>query len=171
VSAFPLSNFLEGLQTMSELPKLTAKQQKFVTCYALYGNGVKAYRMAYDCSSMSDDTIKTEAHRLLKNKKVAQWIAALEKNKNDVVKKEFEYSVQDAFSELNDLQSRCKTSYKTYNVEKSCIDSKCKLAGLFNDEKDNSSGSTVTIMGNISLNNENLDFKVGEEVASTSQNT
>lgn len=82
---------------MSELPKLTAKQQKFVTCYALYGNAVKAYRMAYDCSSMSDDTIKTEAHRLLKNKKVAQWIEALEKNKNDVVKKEFEYSVKMRF--------------------------------------------------------------------------
>ena len=156
---------------MSELPKLTIKQQKFVTCYALYGNAVKAYRSAYDCSAMADDSVKTEASRLLKNKKVSLWINALEKNKNDVVRKEFEYSVQDAFSELNDLQARCKNSYKTYNVEKSCIDSKCKLAGLFENEKDNSSGSTVTIMGNISLNNENLDFKVGEEVDSTSQNT
>lgn len=146
---------------MSELPKLTAKQQKFVTCYALYGNAVKAYRMAYDCTSMSDDTVKTEAHRLSKNKKVAQWIAALTKNKNDVVKKEFEYSVQDAFSELNDLQSRCKDSYKTYNVEKSCIDSKCKLAGLFSDENKFENNVVVT-MGDVLIDDVPLDFDVGE---------
>lgn len=157
---FPLSLSLKVFK-MSELPKLTAKQQKFVTCYALYGNAVKAYRMAYDCSSMSDDTIKTEAHRLLKNKKVAQWIEALEKNKNDVVKKEFEYSVQDAFSELNDLQSRCKTSYKTYNVEKSCIDSKCKLAGLFNDEN-KFENNVVVAMGDVLVDDVPLDFDVGE---------
>lgn len=142
------------------LPKLTKKQQDFVIHYAINGVATQAYRMAYDCTNMSDDTIKNEASRLLKNKKIAQWIDELNKNKADVVKKEFEYTVQDAFTELNDLQNRCSKSQKTYNVEKSCIDSKCKLAGLFNEENKYENNVVVT-MGDVIIDDVALDFDVG----------
>lgn len=144
------------------LPKLTKKQQDFVIRYAIDGVATQAYRAAYDCAKMSDDTIKNEASRLLKNKKIAQWIAELNKNKADVVKKEFEYTVQDAFSELNNLQERCSKSQKTYNVEKSCIDSKCKLAGLFNEENKFENKVIVT-MGDVVVDDVPLNFDVGED--------
>ncbi len=158
---------------MSELPKLTEKENSCLTRYLT--NGFKkseAYRYAYNCENMSENAISVEASRFFNNNpKITLWLDEYRKNQQKSVQEELNYTAVDAMKEYADLQEKSMDSPKTFSVAKGCIDSKCKLAGLFENEKDNSSGSTVTIMGNISLNNENLDFKVGEEVASTSQNT
>ncbi|AIK16555.1 terminase small subunit [Glaesserella parasuis] len=46
---------------------LTPKQEKFCQLYIELGNASEAYRQAYDCSKMSNETINTKAKELLKN--------------------------------------------------------------------------------------------------------
>lgn len=118
----------------SELPKLTHKQQRFVMKYAMNDcNASDAYRFAYDCEGSSPETINIEASKLLKNPKVAQWIAKFDKNRQEQIEEEFKYGIREAFNELNDLMGRCKKQ-DVLSVEKSCIDTKCKLAGLMKDK-------------------------------------
>ena len=132
---------------MSELPTLTAKQQKFVTRYILNGgNASESYRFAYDCEGMSIEAINTEASKLLKNPKVTLWIKQFKANAQQTIEEEFKYTVQDAYRELNDLQERCKISSKTYNVEKGCIDTKCKLAGLMVEKHQISTGNLADVL-------------------------
>lgn len=131
---------------MNELPKLTSKQQAFVMKYAIDGNGVEAYRFAYDCQGSNEATISSEVNKLLKNPKITLWLERMEANKQKVVQEEFNYTVKDAFDELIDLQSRCRKSSKTYNVEKSCIDTKCKLAGLLVDRQLNATGTLADVL-------------------------
>ncbi|EPZ98572.1 terminase small subunit, partial [Glaesserella parasuis] len=40
---------------------LTPKQEKFCQLYIELGNASEAYRQAYDCSKMSNETINTKA--------------------------------------------------------------------------------------------------------------
>lgn len=49
---------------------LTAKQEKFARVWFETGNKSEAYRQAYDCSGMSDETINNEASKLSKNHEV-----------------------------------------------------------------------------------------------------
>ena len=66
---------------VQNLPKLTYKQQKFVMRYVQNGgNATEAYKFAYECSGMSNDTIHSEASKLLKHPKVAPWIEYYQNN-------------------------------------------------------------------------------------------
>lgn len=144
-----------------DLPKLTKKQQSFVMRYVVNGdNASDAYRFAYKTEGMTDNTINVEASRLLKNPKVAQWIAYYKSNVKKVCDEEVLYSAKQAFEELNDLQSRCSVSSKTFHVEKSCIDTKCKIAGLFSDVA--VSNAVSVNMPSITLNGQELEFNIGE---------
>lgn len=119
---------------MDELPNLTPKQQKFVMRYAANGcNASDAYRFAYDCKNSTDETINIEASKLVKNPKVSQWIQQFRANAQEQIEEEFKYTIREAFSELNDLMGRCKKQ-DVLTVEKSCIDTKCKLAGLMKEK-------------------------------------
>lgn len=127
-----------------DLSKLTTKQQLFVMEYLLNGNnGRQAYKKAYNCKQMADKSIDVEVSRLLKNPKVSQWLNHYQSNAQEVIEEEFEYTVKEAFAELNDLMDRCKRSFKTYNVEKSCIDTKCKIAGLMKDKVEHSAEESI----------------------------
>ena len=147
-----------------ELPKLTKKQQTFVMRYVVNGdNATEAYRYAYDCKLMKEENINSEASKLLKNPKVTQWIKLYKSNVQKVCQAEVIYTAKQAFSELNELQARCSESLKTYSVEKSCIDTKCKIAGLFTDT---ALTQAVTVnMGNIKVDGNDLNFEIGEEIS------
>lgn len=54
--------------------KLTIKQEKFCNKYLECGNASEAYRFAYDCSRMSDNTVWNNAYQLLQNSEVATRI-------------------------------------------------------------------------------------------------
>lgn len=146
-----------------DLPKLTSKQQSFVMRYVVNGdNASEAYRFAYDCKAMKDENVNSEASKLLKNPKVTQWIEYYKSNVRKVCEEEVIYTAKEAFSELNDLQNRCSASSKTYNVEKSCIDTKCKIAGLFSDT---TLTQAVTVnMGNIKVDGQDLNFEIGDDI-------
>lgn len=51
---------------------LTIKQEKFCNKYLECGNASEAYRYAYDCSKMSDNSVWCNASQLLADTKVAQ---------------------------------------------------------------------------------------------------
>ena len=50
---------------------LTPKQQRFVIAFQRTGNAAEAYRQAYDCSNMSDQSIIHEAHILRQNPNIS----------------------------------------------------------------------------------------------------
>lgn len=56
---------------------LTIKQEKFCNKYLECGNASEAYRYAYDCSKMSDNSVWCNASQLLAATKVAQRLEYL----------------------------------------------------------------------------------------------
>lgn len=126
------------------LPALTLKQQKFVMSYLTNGNNsTLAYKSAYDIQNMTDKAINVEASRLLKNPKVTQWIDFYRSS----IKQNFEekaiYTTEQAMKEYDELKNRISYTPKYCNVEKSIIDSKCKLMGLFTDKIEHSAGNSL----------------------------
>ncbi|NLO71301.1 MAG: terminase small subunit [Porphyromonadaceae bacterium] len=57
---------------------LTLKQNKFVNKYLECGNASEAYRFAYSCANMKDETINRKAIEVLQNGKVAARIKELQ---------------------------------------------------------------------------------------------
>lgn len=55
---------------MADAKKLTIKQEKFCNKYLECGNASEAYRFAYDCSKMSDETVWKRSSELLQNGEV-----------------------------------------------------------------------------------------------------
>lgn len=69
--------------------KLTVKQEKFCNKYTECGNASEAYRFAYGCKKMKDETINRTSFDLLNNHKIAARIDALKaelKAKSDITK-------------------------------------------------------------------------------------
>src|SRR5690606_12279264 len=71
--------------------KLTVKQKNFCNYYIETGNASEAYRRAYSCSNMKDETVNNKAYQLLKRgeitARVKQLQAALQK-RSDITKDE-----------------------------------------------------------------------------------
>ena len=120
---------------MTELPKLTDKQQKFVLNYITNGNNATdAYRKSYDCTKMSDKSITVEASKLLKNPNVTLWLNQANCNVQEVFQEEIKYSVKDCFDELDDVRQRAKEEGDSFTQEIKAIELKGKLAGHFVDK-------------------------------------
>lgn len=69
--------------------KLTVKQEKFCNKYIECGNASEAYRFAYGCKKMKDETINRTSFDLLNNHKVTARIDELKaelKAKSDITK-------------------------------------------------------------------------------------
>lgn len=144
---------------MNDLPNLTKKQQAFVMRYV---DATEAYKFAYD-SNMKEEYVNSEASKLLKNHKVTQWIEYYKNNVKKVCEEEVIYTAKNAFEELNNLQKRCSQSSKTYAVEKSCIDTKCKIAGLFNET---TLSQAVTVnMGTVKFDEKEVLLDIGEDLS------
>ena len=58
---------------------LTPKQEKFAQLWHELGNKSEAYRQAYDCSNMSDETINARASKLSKEYKISIRFSELQK--------------------------------------------------------------------------------------------
>lgn len=120
---------------MTDLPKLTSKQQAFVLRYLINDNNAsEAYRCAYNCENMSDEAIAVEASKLTKNPKVSLWIKQGESNVQQVFEDEIKYSAKDCFDELAEVQERARHSINSYQHEIKAIELKGKLAGHFVDK-------------------------------------
>lgn len=70
---------------------LSIKQEKFCNYYIECGNASEAYRRAYSCSNMKDESINVKAFELLNNGKVTVRVKELQeelKKKSDITKEE-----------------------------------------------------------------------------------
>lgn len=59
-----------------ELPELTTQQAKFVQGILAGRTATDAYRIAYDCSNSTNNTVWCEASKLRHHPSVAQWLSA-----------------------------------------------------------------------------------------------
>jgi len=132
---------------MTDLPKLTQKQQQFVLRYSLNNNnGAEAYRYAYDCQGSSEATINTEVNKLLKNPKIALWLDFVEHNVQNVFTEQIKYSALDCFNELDDVRERAKNDKGNYSQEIKAIELKGKLAGHFIDKHQVTGGGLADVL-------------------------
>nr|DAI83665.1 MAG TPA: Terminase small subunit [Caudoviricetes sp.] len=70
---------------------LSIKQEKFCNYYIECGNASEAYRRAYSCSNMKDESINRKAIELLNNGKITARVKELQeelKKKSDITKEE-----------------------------------------------------------------------------------
>ncbi len=84
--------------------KLTIKQENFCNYYLETGNASDAYRRAYSCKGMKDETVTENASRLLNDSKIAARVKELQselKDKSDISKeKTLEELAAIAFSSI-----------------------------------------------------------------------
>lgn len=71
--------------------KLSVRQENFCNYYIECGNASEAYRRAYSCSNMKDESINVKAVELLNNGKITVRVKELQeelKKKSDITKEE-----------------------------------------------------------------------------------
>ena len=109
---------------------LTVKQENFCNYYIESGNASDAYRRAYSCENMKNDTINSKAYELLNNGEVAVRIKELQeerKNKSDITKERILQELSSiAFSTIADMHNTWierKEFDKLSKKEKSAIKS------------------------------------------------
>lgn len=110
---------------------LTIKQENFCNYYVETGNASEAYRRAYSCANMKDETVNRMAFDLVNSRKIAARIAELQaeqKAKSDITKEEIVRlcvdvirgkSVTDVIEYRNGRKSE-RTVSKTWAVERLC---------------------------------------------------
>lgn len=90
--------------------KLTEKQEAFVRAYITNGGqGIEAYKSAYDTARMSDDSIRKEANRLLNHPLIAPRIVELGGEFAAKVQQELEISPESLLRELATIVKTGKT--------------------------------------------------------------
>ncbi|WFE85003.1 terminase small subunit [Parabacteroides chongii] len=62
---------------------LTIKQENFCNYYLECGNASEAYRRAYSCSKMKDESVNSRAYELLKRSEIAARVKHLQKELRD----------------------------------------------------------------------------------------
>jgi phage terminase small subunit len=77
--------------------KLTVKQQKFINKYLECGNASEAYRFAYSCENMKDETVNNKAYELLKKGEITARIKELQERlqlKSDLTKERILFELE-----------------------------------------------------------------------------
>jgi phage terminase small subunit len=128
--------------------KLTLKQEKFCQEYIINGgNGTGAYRVAYDCSKMKENTINNNAHLLLNRSEITARLQELQK---PLIEK-FNYTVQESLKKLIEIQNIALNNERpdlTNAIRTEEL--KGKLLGLYTDKIENLNPTTI-VNNNISL--------------------
>lgn len=151
-----------------ELPELNDKQNKCLMRYLTNNfNKNEAYRFAYNCENMNDNSIAVEASRFFKNPKITPWLEYFRNNQQKTVQEELNYKAINHFNELNEMKDAamsCADKYDNPNVNVAlrAVELKGKLAGLYKDNSEEFNSGVVTMMGTINIDGKNLDFQVGE---------
>lgn len=153
-----------------ELPNLTQKENECLMRYLT--NGFKkseAYRSAYNCSNMSDNSVNVEASRFFNNPKITLWLNEFQNNTQKTVQEELNYNALEHFQELNEMKDaamHCRDKYDNPNVNAAikAVELKGKLAGLYK-ESEAAGNTVVNVMGSITVDEKKLDFNVGEAVS------
>ena len=136
-------------------------------------NKSEAYRYAYNCKNMSNNSVNVEASRFFKNPKITPWIERFQTNQQQTIQEQLNYDALKHFEELNEMKDaamNCSDKYHNPNVSAAikAVELKGKLAGLYKDERDNGiDGRSINVMGCISVDDKQLNFNVGEAIDDT----
>ena len=88
---------------------LTVKQENFCNYYIESGNASEAYRRAYSCENMKDETVNRKAIELMSNGMVAARVKVLQeeqKEKSDITKERILQELSGiAFSTIADMHN------------------------------------------------------------------
>ena len=152
------------------LPELNSKENQCLLYFLTkHCTKIEAYRSAYDCENMSDNACHVEASRFFSNPKITLWLEHYQKNTQKTIQEELDYDAKKHFDELNELKGIALNSFDrngnpNINAAIKTAELKGKLAGLYNQDKEEEANSIVNVMGTITLDGKKLEFNVGEEV-------
>lgn len=150
-----------------KLPKLTSKENDCLMHFLTQKcSQVEAFAFAYGKNS-NKNTLYKGASQFFKSPKITPWLEAFNSNVFKTVQEELNYSAIEHFRELDNLKTIALMSYdKNGNPNISSAikaeELKGKVAGLYNNKEENeNNNSTITVMGEVTINNDKLEFKVG----------
>ncbi|MEA4980743.1 MAG: terminase small subunit [Petrimonas sp.] len=81
------------------MAKLTVKQENFCNYYIETGNASEAYRRAYSCDKMKDETVNVKASELLNNGKITVRVKQLQ----DALQKRSDITKDEVIKELSSI--------------------------------------------------------------------
>lgn len=155
------------LPNTDNLPVISKQQNDFVREYILNGcNATEAYRVAYK-SQGKTITCCVEGSKLLKNPKITLWIKHFKEFQKELIEKNIEYSVEDAFREFDELkiialESTGKDGKPNISAANKAVEMKCKLKGLLKDDPTINNSVTVS-MPDIEIDGATLELNIGED--------
>lgn len=146
---------------------LTPKQEKFAQEYTVSKSMADAYRKAYDIGKCKEETIYTNACKLMKNTKIAQRIQEIQNNQakkyqitRDMITEDLLMVAQQAkLLRDKDTGEIAKPTLLMQNAM-----NMAKLHGLIVDPSESVGALTFNKMDNITINNAAVVFDVGQEV-------
>lgn len=137
--------------------KLTPKQERFCQNIAKGLSQADAYRDAYYCEDMVDNTVYKEACLLMNNPKITERLKELTAE----AVKDIKYEVEDCFRETDEILQLAKMT-DNLQIMLKAVEQKGKLKGLFKD-KDNNVNVNVSVMPDVKINGEAFSLDIGEE--------
>ena len=111
--------------------KLTPKQERFCQNIAKGLSQADAYRDAYDCEDMVDNSVYKEACLLMNTPKITQRVKELTAE----AVKDIKYEVEDCFRETDEILQLAKMT-DNLQIMLKAVEQKGKLKGLFKEIKD-----------------------------------
>ena len=88
-----------------ELPQLNSKEnQCLMYFFTKHCTKVEAYRSAYNCENMSDNTVYVEASRFFSDPKITLWLNHYQKNTQTTIQEELDYNVDK--NNLSNIKAR-----------------------------------------------------------------
>jgi hypothetical protein len=125
----PRDKATEKLDDLSgDLPKLTARERRYVMARASGKNQSDAFRVAVDCSNKKPESIWAEASRMEASVKVRSWLNALRAKTVE----EGGYTLAAHVQELDDFIREAKAA-GNYGAAGNALQAKGKAVGLYID--------------------------------------
>lgn len=137
--------------------KLTPKQERFCQNIAKGLSQADAYRDAYYCEDMVDNTVYKEACLLMNNPKITERLKEL----TTEAVKDIKYEVEDCFRETDEILQLAKMT-DNLQIMLKAVEQKGKLKGLFKD-KENNVNVNVSVMPDVKIDGKSFDLDIGED--------
>lgn len=162
-----------------KLPKLTQKENDCLMHFLTQKcSQVEAFATIYGKNS-NKNTLYKGASQFFNSPKIKPWLEVFNSNVFKTVQEELNYSAIEHFRELDNLKTislMCLDKNGNPNISSAikAEELKGRVAGLYNNKEEQElNGGTITVMGDIKLNSDKLEFKVGQqkEVQEVEQDT
>jgi hypothetical protein len=98
--------------------KLTAKQEAFALKYVELGDASAAYRHAYKCDSVKNESVHRMAHAVLNNVKVSSRIECLQAKKTEIAESALSITLEQRMEWLKQIVEAGLSKYEDQTSEK-----------------------------------------------------